>query len=275
MRTDFDPEYTPGARNAVTVCLAVQPTERVTVITDQVCEEIAASLVAEIERVGAPYRAFVLEEEAARPLTALPAAIAADMEDSQVSIFAVQVQPNELQSRMQMTDVVNRRRMRHAHMVNITRQIMLEGMRADYLKVDRLSQKVLDLVRTAKRVRATTPAGSDFTAELNPNYKWLKTSGLISPDKWGNLPGGECFTTPGEVNGRLVVDGVVGDFLCARFGQLTDYAAHPGDPGQPPGVGEQQQQGARAGLLGSTPTPTKTPTASASSPSAPTSSCAT
>jgi leucyl aminopeptidase (aminopeptidase T) len=223
VRTDFDPEYTPGARNAVSVCLNVQPHERVTVITDLVSEEIAASLIAEIERVGAPYRAFLLEEEAARPLAELPPAIAEDMEQSQVSIFAVQVQPNELKSRMQMTDIVNRRRMRHAHMVNITHQIMLEGMRADYLKVDRLSQKVIDLVRVARRVRATTPAGSDFAADLNPEYRWLKTSGLISPDKWGNLPGGECFTTPGEVNGRFVVDGVVGDFLCARFGKLTHY----------------------------------------------------
>ena len=71
MRTDFDPEYAPGARNAVTVCLNVQPHERVTVIADRACEEIAASLVAEIERVGASYRAFLLEEEAPRPLVEL------------------------------------------------------------------------------------------------------------------------------------------------------------------------------------------------------------
>jgi leucyl aminopeptidase (aminopeptidase T) len=107
-------------------------------------------------------------------------------------------------------------------MININRQIMLEGMRADYQKVDRLSRKVLDLVRVAREIRATTPAGSDFRAQLNANYRWLKTSGLISPDKWGNLPGGEVFTTPGEVNGTFVIDGVVGDFLCERFGSLKD-----------------------------------------------------
>ena len=50
----------------------------------------------------------------------------------------------------------------------------------------------------------------------------MKTSGLISPDKWGNLPGGEVFTTPGEVNGTFVIDGVVGDYLCDRFGSLED-----------------------------------------------------
>jgi aminopeptidase len=151
----------------------------------------------------------------------MPAAVLADMETSAVSIFAVQVQPNELRSRMQMTDVVNRRRMRHAHMVNITPDIMLQGMRADFDLVDRLSQKVLDRVRKATRIRATTAAGADITADMNPAYKWFKTSGIISPEKWGNLPGGECFTSPGEVNGVFVVDGVVGDWLCARYGLLA------------------------------------------------------
>jgi leucyl aminopeptidase (aminopeptidase T) len=218
----FDPELTPGARNAVRVCLRVQPGEKVTVITDEATKEIAASLVRELESVGVSYRAWVLEDLAPRPLGGLPPEIVEDLETSQVSIFAVQAQANELRSRMQMTDVVNRRRIRHAHMVNINRQIMLEGMRADFLKVDRISIKVVELVRRAKQVRAKTAAGTDLVADLNPNYRWVKTSGIISPDKWGNLPGGEVFTTPGEVNGTFVIDGVVGDWLCAKFGSLRE-----------------------------------------------------
>jgi len=218
----FDPELTPGARNAVNVCLRIQPGEKVTVITDEATREIAASLVHELENVGATYRAWVLEDLAPRPLGDLPSEIVDDLETSQVSIFAVQAQANELRSRMQMTDVVNRRRIRHAHMVNINHQIMLEGMRADFLKVDRISTRVVDLVRRAKQIRAKTAAGTDLTADLNPKYHWLKTSGIISPEKWGNLPGGEVFTTPGEVNGTFVIDGVVGDWLCAKFGSLRD-----------------------------------------------------
>jgi leucyl aminopeptidase (aminopeptidase T) len=221
MTTAFDTSLSPGARNAIRVCLNVQPHERVTVVADRDCEDIAASLVHEIEAIGAPYRAFILEEVAPRPLVDLPAVIAADLERSQVSILAVHVQRNELKSRMQLTDIVNRRRMRHGHMVNINRQMMLEGMRADFHKVDRLSRKVIDIVRGAREVHATTKGGSDFTATLNPNFRWIKTSGLISPDKWGNLPGGEVFTTPGNVEGTLVIDGVVGDFLCEKFGSLA------------------------------------------------------
>jgi leucyl aminopeptidase (aminopeptidase T) len=218
----FDPELTPGARNAVNVCLRIQASEKVTVITDDATREIAASLVHELENLGASYKAWVLEELSPRPLGDLPREIVDDLETSQVSIFAVQAQANELKSRMQMTDVVNRRKIRHAHMVNINHQIMLEGMRADFLKVDRISTKVVDIVRRAKQVRARTSAGTDLAADLNPDYRWLKTSGIISPDKWGNLPGGEVFTTPGEVNGTFVIDGVVGDWLCTKFGSLKE-----------------------------------------------------
>jgi len=220
----FDPELTPGARNAVEVCLRVQPHEKVTVITDRACDEIAASLVQQLDSAGAPFNAFVLEEVAQRPIHDMPQVILDDMESSAVSIFAVQAQPNELRTRMQMTDVVNRRKMRHAHMVNIEKRIMLEGMRADFLQVDELSIKIWEIATAASRIRAKTDAGTEVTAQLNKNYKWVKTSGIISVNKWGNLPGGEVFTTPGEVNGTFVIDGVVGDYLCAKYG---DLAAHP------------------------------------------------
>ena len=220
-RTAFDRELTPGACNAVNVCLRIQPSEKVTVIADRACAEIAASIVHEIKNVGAPYQAFVLEEITARPMAEMPKVVLDDMETSDVSIYAVQAQANELRTRMQMTDVVNRRRMRHAHMVNIEKRIMLEGMRADFLKVDELSVKVWEIASGARTIRASTAAGTEITADLNKDYKWVKTSGIISVNKWGNLPGGEVFTTPGEVNGTFVIDGVVGDYLCAKYGELS------------------------------------------------------
>jgi aminopeptidase len=218
----FDPELTPGAQNAVNVCLRIQPSEKVTVITDHACGEIAASIVHELDVLGAPYHVFVLEEIATRPMADMPQPILDDMESSDVSIYAVQAQMNELRTRMQMTDVVNRRKMRHAHMVNIEKRIMLEGMRADFIKVDELSKKVWEIASAAHTVRAKTAAGTDVTAALNKDYKWIKTSGIISVNKWGNLPGGEVFTTPGEVNGTFVIDGVVGDYLCAKYGDLRE-----------------------------------------------------
>lgn len=147
-----------GARNAVRVCLRVQPGERVTVITDRETAPIAEALAEQLRAGGAGYRVWVLEDESQRPLTEMPRAILDDLESAQVSIFCAQAKTGELPSRMQMTEVVNRRRIRHAHMVNITPEIMMHGMRADYDAVDRLSLKLLEMARQAKVVRATTPA---------------------------------------------------------------------------------------------------------------------
>ena len=218
--TAVDPELVEGARNAVRVCLRIQPGEKVALITDRASIEIAAALAAELDSVGARYHSWTLEEVAPRPLAEMPKPVIDDLETSDVSIFAAQAQANELRSRMQMTEVVARRKIRHAHMVNITKQIMRDGMRADFREVDRISLEVMAIASAAAQVRAKTPAGTDLTADMNPGYKWLKTSGIISANTWGNLPGGEIFTTPGEVNGTFVVDGVVGDYLCAKYGDL-------------------------------------------------------
>src|SRR5437762_3477296 len=218
----IDAELAPGARNAVRVCLRLRPEERVTIITDKAAAEIAAALRAEVETIGSECCLFTLEHHGRRPLKFMPEAILQDLAMSQVSIFAAQSQPGELAARREMTAVVDRHKIRHGHMVNINRQIMLEGMRADFHEIDALSQRLVERARKTRRVRCKTPHGTEFEAELSPKLKWLKTSGIISEEKWGNLPGGEIFTAPLNTNGTFVVDGVVGDYLCAKYGDLRD-----------------------------------------------------
>ena len=218
----IDAELAPGARNAIRVCLRLEPEERITIITDEATVEIAAALQAEVEDAGAEYAVFILENYGERPLKGMPQIVLDDLAQSQVSIFAAQTQPGELGSRMQMSDVVNKRHIRHAHMVNINREIMLEGMRADFRAVDALSQRLVERARVAKHITCRTSRGTDFEAEFSPKLKWLKTSGIISPEKWGNLPGGEIFTSPANTNGTFVVDGVVGDYLCQKYGDLRN-----------------------------------------------------
>jgi leucyl aminopeptidase (aminopeptidase T) len=217
-----DAELVPGARNAISVCLQLRTDERVTIITDEATGDIAAALRAEVEVIGSEYSVFVLENYASRPLTAMPQVILEDLARSQVSIFCAQSQPGELGSRMQMSDIVNKKHIRHGHMVNINRQIMMEGMRADFREVDALSRRLIERARHAQRITCRTPRGTDFEGEFSPKLKWLKTSGIITPEKWGNLPGGEIFTAPANTNGRFVVDGVVGDYLCSKYGDLHD-----------------------------------------------------
>ncbi len=215
-------ELAPGARNAVRVCLQLRPDERITIITDEATREIAAALQVEVEEVGSEHAVFVWEDYGSRPSLDMPRQILEDLAQSQVSIFCAQSQRGELSARAQMTEVVNKHHIRHGHMVNITPQIMCEGMRADFQDVDALSQRLVEWARHTGRINCRTQHGTEFEGEFSPKLKWLKTSGIISRDKWGNLPGGEIFTAPMNTNGIFVVDGVVGDYLCAKYGDLQD-----------------------------------------------------
>ena len=216
----YDEAFVPGARSAVFTCLRVQANERAILITDRECLPIGAAIHAQLEAAGAKVAAFVLEEVASRPLTGFPEVIAAELEKADVSFFAASAREGELRSRIAMTAIVNRNRIRHAHMVNITPRIMVEGMRADFIKVDALSKWVLERASKARTITASTPAGTRLTATFSPALKWLKTSGIISRDKWGNLPGGEVFTSPARVDGVYVVDGVLGDWLAPKYGDM-------------------------------------------------------
>lgn len=219
---DFDEELSGGAYNAIHTCLKLMPDEIITVITDNESLEIASSLVNEIKKVGSVYKFFVIEDYAPRPLKHMPLPILEGLAESDVSIFCALAYTGELGSRIEMTTVVDKHKIRHGHMVNINKQIMFEGMRADFIKVDEISERLIQKARDAKIITVKSEDGTNITAEFSRSLKWIKTSGLISVDKWGNLPGGEIFTSPYNVNGTFLVDGVVGDYLCRKYGDLKD-----------------------------------------------------
>ncbi|HKF44328.1 MAG TPA: aminopeptidase [Thermoanaerobaculia bacterium] len=210
----------PGARNAVRTCLRIQPRERVTIITDLETEEIGASLAGEARHAGAEIEVHVMEDYGPRPMLTLPGPIAASLERADVSIYAGQPKTGELAFRRALTKIIDRKQIRHAHMVSISRRIMCEAMRADFNEVDEISRRVRDRAEKAGRIVARSRAGSYLQATFDPQIKWLKTSGIISKAKWGNLPGGEVLTAPARVDGVYVADGVVGEYLCARYGDI-------------------------------------------------------
>ena len=218
----FSDELAPGARNAIEVCLNIQPGERVALIADEASHEVAASLEhALLERRAAP-QPLRIESVATRPILAPPSEILDLLERADAGILCVQPQEGELGTRMAIVSVVERRRIRYAHMVGVTPQIMQQGMRADYRQVDRLSEQLCERMPHATLLTVRTPGGTNFTARFDPSLVWVKTSGLINPRYWSNLPAGEVFTTPASVDGTFVCDGTAGDYFNAKYGSLED-----------------------------------------------------
>jgi aminopeptidase len=210
----------PGAHNAVDTCLAVQPGERVALIADDASREVAASLEQALAAAGAVQDCVLIEGVSKRPMTAAPQAILDALGGADAGILCVQPQEGELPARMAIVELVESRRIRYAHMVGVTPRIMREGMRADYRQVDRLSQQLCERMNDARSLTVHTPGGTDFTATFDPAFAWVKTSGLINPRYWSNLPAGEVFTTPRSVDGTFVCDGTAGDYFNGKYGIL-------------------------------------------------------
>src|SRR5215469_13369125 len=214
------PELMPGARNAVETCLSVRSGENVALIADESSRAVAASIAAAVDQREARLRGLLLEEFGPRPMPAAPAEVLEALETADVGILCMAPQPGELAARMAIVKVVERRRIRYAHMIGVTPQIMQQGMRADYRMVDRLSEKLRERMLRARTLTVKTEAGTEFAAHFDRRLDWVKTSGLINPRYWSNLPAGEVFTTPATVDGTFVCDATAGDHFCGKYGDL-------------------------------------------------------
>ena len=212
MRTPFDPELSPGAQQRG-ARVPAHPAARESHADHR--PRLRGDRGGTARRARSRRRAvhaFVLEDWRRGRWQTCPARSLDDMETSQVSIFAVQAQANEL---------------RHAHADDRRRQPAQDASRAhgEHRRARSCSRACAPTstrsIGSAPRCWNRRGARRRFAPRRrpapksrpssNPTIRWIKTSGIISPEKWGNLPGGEIFTTPGEVNGTFVIDGVVGD----------------------------------------------------------------
>jgi aminopeptidase len=214
------PELMPGAKNAVETCLGVHAGEHVALIADDTSRAVAASLAAALESVHAAYTPLLLEEFGPRPMRTAPAPVLEALESADVGVMCMTPQPGELGARMTIVKIVERRQIRYAHMVGVTPEIMQQGMRADYRMVDRLSDQLRQRMLRAETLSVKTEAGTEFVAHFDRGLDWVKTSGLISPRYWSNLPAGEVFTTPATVDGTFVCDATAGDYFNGKYGDL-------------------------------------------------------
>ena len=220
-----------GAEQAVKNCVRLKPGEKTVIITDGGARHIAEAVLHWCEEIS-PGNAtlFVMEDfgerpdDGSKPLS-FPEVIGQAMLEADVSFYCAGGKKGELQSfRVPMIGYVEKNaRLRHAHMPGINDELMCTGMSGDYAQVQEMSRKVLEIVKPARSIEVTTPAGTEFTVLLNPNYTWKVSDGLIGAEDWSNLPDGEVFTCADSVpEGVIVVDGILGDYFSEKYGLLDE-----------------------------------------------------
>jgi len=213
-----------GATVATQICMNIQAIDRVYIMADEGTWRIGKALEEEALITGASVKLIKLEDFGTRPFSGMPEGFMEAIFDFNptVTIYAAGSQKGELTFRMGFTGQMVKKgiKFRHGHMVGITEELMRVGMRADYQQIHDLTMRVLEIVKPAQTITFTSKKGSDITARLAPNLKWIPCHGLYhNPGDWGNLPGGEVFTCPQTVDGTIVAD-ILGDYFSPKYGVL-------------------------------------------------------
>jgi len=204
-----------GARQAVVNCMKISPSDTVVIIGDTGSKRIIEAIMIECSALTGKVTLFNLDDFGKRPLSGLPEEIASALGNATATFYTAASYKGELNSvRRPMLSLATKKG-REAHMIDITEQIMETGMCSDYAKIKEVTLKVFNLVKGAKEIRVTTELGTDITATFNPDWKWIVCDGDIPnmPHRWSNLPDGEVFTCPLELNGTVIADGSVGDYF--------------------------------------------------------------
>ncbi len=206
--TVFPSNLKRGAKNAILSCLSVTPDDVATLICDEASLTVAAALLEQLSQAGAKTKVFIMERRTLRPAVDLPPEIARALSGSTVSIYTLRPMEGEYTHRKEIIGMVGPNKLRHAHMIGISEDSMLQGMLSDYRLMSKLNEVMVEKLRNARSLRVTCPKGTDVNVTLDLAEKIESAAGIIEPGSWENLPSGEIYTCPRSVDGVYICDGI-------------------------------------------------------------------
>jgi aminopeptidase len=215
---DFD--VVNAGRRILEGALGVVPGERVVVLLDRARADLASVLNEVAQSLGAVALVFVMEEFGERPLRELPAPVIEALANAQVSILLVSYNDAELSMRRDMLTYITEHRLRHAHMVGVTRASLITGFSVDPSRIFDATRAVRMRIRPDSKLHLKSAAGSDLTITIPPTHRWVEHVGSIRPGRWENLPTGALVTAVGDASGVFVADASLGAEIGASAGTL-------------------------------------------------------
>jgi aminopeptidase len=213
-------EIERAAHVAVRSALGLQPKDRFVVIFDERSSRIGLALSMAAERLGAETRVIDLDLLGDRPLGALSGWAVEAFQGASASAFVARAPHGEIGLRQQILHIAGELSLRHAHMPDISPLAFARGMRIDYQQVAELGRRLGEKVAGVKRLRATSPSGTDLTLYFEQTPVWFPQLGILEKGRWGNLPAGALYASPDDVEGIFVADASLGEYFGAREGCL-------------------------------------------------------
>ncbi|HHS50906.1 MAG TPA: aminopeptidase [candidate division Zixibacteria bacterium] len=192
---------------AIKECLAVQPHERVLVITDTKLHEVGEVLFRTAAEIAETAMVTILPRKSHGEEP--PPDVAEMMKAYDVLIIPTDRSMSHTEARRNACKAGAR----CATLPNILPETMVRAMNADYRRIADLSIKMAELITKATSAQVTTPAGTDLSFSLDGMTGIADTGILHKPGGFTNLPAGEAYSAPveGTARGTLVIDGAIAD----------------------------------------------------------------
>ena len=220
----MDPILEKGARQGLENMLSLKAGEKVVIVTDEVSiRETDNAFVEVAQNITGDENVIVynLDEYGERPLTEVPGGIEDDAKAADVTMFVAQSIGEELETvRKPLIKTAVKNGAAHGHCPGFTRNMMSEGMATDYKVVYALSLALNDMLSDVHRIAVTSEAGTNLVTDHLKHFPWVYSQPIQRGDM-ANLPDGEDFRFPHDVNGTVVIDGCVGDFLGEKYGEIS------------------------------------------------------
>ncbi len=209
-----------AAGRVIQGALGVVPSESVLIVHDRSRTDLANALLDAVSERDARGSLMLLEDVADRPHTSLHPTIQAGLAMCQASVFIAGFEPGEAQMRRELVGWVQRMRLRHAHMVGVTKHTMLVGLTSDPRRVAQVAAMIRSRTRPESVFSVRSSDGACLEVRCDPRHAWLEHSGVIRSGRWENLPTGELVTAPGDVHGTFTCNGSISESFGARAGLL-------------------------------------------------------
>lgn len=222
-----------AALNAVAGCLAVSKGESVLVVTDKPLRNIGLALFEAACDQGA--EAVLMEiiprgNNGEEP----PSTVARVMKSVDVFLCPTSKSLTHTDARREASAAGAR----GATLPGITEDTMVRCLSADYNKIEKLTTKLAGRLSGGKRVKVTSPAGTDIEFSIEGRAAHLDTGIVHKPGEMTNLPAGEAYLAPleGTANGVFVAEasmagvGRLGDekiIITVRDGHAVSFEGGP------------------------------------------------
>ncbi|RJQ49810.1 MAG: leucyl aminopeptidase [Desulfobacteraceae bacterium] len=192
-----------GARTLVDVCTRVKPGETVLIVTDMYRTSIAETIAGVAMDRGAEAIVTVIqprERNGQEP----PEPVAEAMKKADVVFTPVTYSITH-------THAVKNAASAGARLIvmtDFTEEMMIRGgLEADFKELKPICKKVAEAFGNGNRIKLTTPAGTDFEADIS-GRRGNALYGIVEPGEFSTAPTVEANVSPveGSAHGRLVVN---------------------------------------------------------------------